>query len=79
MFDDPKTDYHVQRHAAAAVPLPRVRLQRGTRSGGSIIQPEDNNGNLIYDTNGSPVYEIYNLAGGLCLTARNLLRGRLAR
>ena len=40
-----------------------------------FIQPEDNNGNLIYDSNGSPVYEIYNLAAGLCLTAQNLLAG----
>jgi hypothetical protein len=40
-----------------------------------FIQPEDNNGNLIYDE-GHPVYEIYNLAAGQCLTAQNLLAGR---
>jgi hypothetical protein len=40
-----------------------------------FIQPEDNAGNLIYDQ-GHPVYEIYNLAAGLCLTAQNLLAGR---
>jgi hypothetical protein len=39
-----------------------------------FIQPEDNNGNLIYDE-GHPVYEIYNMAGGLCLTAPNLAAG----
>jgi hypothetical protein len=39
-----------------------------------FIQPEDNNGNLIYDE-GHPVYEIYNMAGGLCLTAPNLAVG----
>src|SRR5690242_17367528 len=40
-----------------------------------FIQPEDNAGNLIYDQ-GHPVYEIYNLAAGQCLTAQNLLAGR---
>lgn len=40
-----------------------------------FIQPEDSNGNLIYDQ-GHPVYEIYNLAAGLCLSAANLGAGR---
>jgi len=40
-----------------------------------FIQPEDNNGNPIYDSNGASVYEIYNIAGGLCLTAPNLAVG----
>jgi hypothetical protein len=40
-----------------------------------FIQPEDSNGNLIYDSNGSPVYEIYNLAGGMCLTDPSLAPG----
>ena len=39
-----------------------------------FIQPEDNNGNPIYDQ-GHPVYEVYNMAAGLCLTAQNLLAG----
>jgi Ricin-type beta-trefoil lectin domain len=39
-----------------------------------FIQPEDSNGNLIYD-DGHPIYEIYSSAGGLCLTAPNLAVG----
>ncbi len=40
-----------------------------------VIPPDDLNGNLVYDSNGSPVYEIYNLAGGMCLTDPNLAPG----
>jgi len=39
-----------------------------------FIQPEDNNGNLIY-WGGLPVYQIYNLAAGKCFTATNLGAG----
>jgi hypothetical protein len=72
-FDDPNGStssgtqlqlYHCHGYASNGAPQRWV-----------FIQPEDNNGNPIYDTNGSPVYEIYNLAGGLCLTAQNLAAG----
>ena len=47
----------------------------GTMQRWVFIQPEDGNGNLVYDSNGSPVYEIYNLAGGMCLTDPSLAPG----
>jgi hypothetical protein len=71
-FDDPNGStssgtgqqlYHCHGYASNGAPQRWV-----------FIQPEDNNGNLIYD-NGHPIYEIYNLAGGLCLTAPNLAAG----
>jgi hypothetical protein len=39
-----------------------------------FTQDEDDNGNLVYD-HGTPVYFIYNLAGGLCLSFQGLLPG----
>jgi Ricin-type beta-trefoil lectin domain len=71
-FDDPNGStsrgtglqlYHCHGYASNGAPQRWV-----------FIQPEDNNGNLIYDQ-GHPVYEIYNLAAGLCLTAPNLAAG----
>ena len=60
----------------------RLQLWRchGYASNGAMqrwvfIQPEDNNGNLIYDTNGSPVYEVFNLAASMCLTDPGLAPG----
>jgi len=48
---------------------------RGTRQRWVLIQPEDSNSDPVYDE-GHPVYEIYNVAAGLCLSAANLLAGR---
>jgi hypothetical protein len=47
----------------------------GTPQRWVFIQPEDNQGNPVYDDNGSPVYEIYNVAANLCLTVQNLGAG----
>jgi len=47
---------------------------RGTRQRWVLIQPEDSNSDPVYDE-GHPVYEIYNVAAGLCLSAANLLAG----
>ena len=46
----------------------------GTRQRWVFIQPEDSNSDPVYDE-GHPVYEIYNVAAGLCLSAANLLAG----
>jgi hypothetical protein len=47
---------------------------RGTRQRWVLIQPEDSNSDPVYDE-GHPVYEIYNVAAGLCLSAANLGAG----
>jgi hypothetical protein len=46
----------------------------GARQRWVFLRPEDDNGNPIID-DGHPVYEIYNVAAGLCLSAANLGAG----
>jgi hypothetical protein len=71
-FDDPAGStssgtqvqlYHCHGYAANGAP------QRWL-----FIQPEDTSGNPVYEK-GHPVYEIYNVAAGGCLTASSLARG----
>jgi hypothetical protein len=46
----------------------------GARQRWVLIQAEDSNGDPVLDE-GHPVYEIYNVAANLCLSAANLLAG----
>jgi hypothetical protein len=67
-FDDPNGS------TSSGTPLQLWRCH-GYASNGApqrwvFIQPSDSNGNLIY-WDGSPVYQVYNLAAGKCLTGLN--------
>jgi len=73
-FDD-TNGVHVQRHAGAAVSLPRVRLQRGTPAVG--VHPARGQQRQTSSTTVTAALSTRstNLAAGLCLTAQNLLAG----